>query len=203
MSDHIHWKWGFPVNTSTVKSFASAFLVNKESASNNRIAMNTRRTKVKHMKTCQYSDHETIDWNTCNAHKWFNYIIKQLWTFYSVNMVWYLMNLKVLTSAAPRSILSNSVNIRPYLLSKKSIIVYHSWTPGNKRWDQVPRRSLLLFGYLHWQGTPTTQQACMYKSWTSLYMCSDGVQELLQSQYGVTVPIDQDEDLYSVRHLID
>ena len=29
------------------------------------------------------------------------------------------------SSAPPRSILSNSVNIRPYLLSKKSIIVYY------------------------------------------------------------------------------
>ena len=49
--------------------------------------------------------------------------IIQLWTFYSVNMVWYLMNLTVLTEAEPRSILSNLVNIRPYLLSKKSITV--------------------------------------------------------------------------------
>ena len=47
----------------------------------------------------------------------------QLWTFYSVNMVWYLLNLTVLTEAEPRSILSNSVNIRPYLLSKMSITV--------------------------------------------------------------------------------
>ena len=47
----------------------------------------------------------------------------QLWTFYSVNMVWYLLNLKVLTEAEPRSILSNSVNIRPYLLSNMSITV--------------------------------------------------------------------------------
>ena len=47
----------------------------------------------------------------------------QLWTFYSVYMVWYLLNLTVLTSAPPRSILSNSVNIRPYLLSKMSITV--------------------------------------------------------------------------------
>ena len=47
----------------------------------------------------------------------------QLWTFYSVNMVWYLLNFTVLTEAEPRSILSNSVNIRPYLLSKMSITV--------------------------------------------------------------------------------
>ena len=51
-------------------------------------------------------------------------IIIQLWTFYSVNMVWYLLNLTVLTEAEPRSILSNSVNIRPYLLSKMSITVF-------------------------------------------------------------------------------
>ena len=38
-------------------------------------------------------------------------------------MVWYLLNVTVLTEAEPRSILSNSVNIRPYLLSKKSITV--------------------------------------------------------------------------------
>ena len=38
-------------------------------------------------------------------------------------MVWYLLNLTVLTKAEPRSILWNSVNIRPYLLSKMSIIV--------------------------------------------------------------------------------
>ena len=38
-------------------------------------------------------------------------------------MVWYLLKLTVLTKAEPRSILSNSVNIRPYLLSKMSIIV--------------------------------------------------------------------------------
>ena len=43
--------------------------------------------------------------------------------FYSVNMVWYLLNLTVLTEAEPRLILSNSVNIRPYLLSKMSITV--------------------------------------------------------------------------------
>ena len=47
----------------------------------------------------------------------------QLWTFHSVNMVWYLLNLTVLTEAEPRSILSNSVNIIPYLLSKMSITV--------------------------------------------------------------------------------
>ena len=46
-----------------------------------------------------------------------------LWTFYSVKMVWYLLNLTVLTEAESRSILSNSVNIRPYLLSKMSITV--------------------------------------------------------------------------------
>ena len=38
-------------------------------------------------------------------------------------MVWYLLNLTVLTEAELRSILSNSVNIRPYLLSKMSITV--------------------------------------------------------------------------------
>ena len=51
------------------------------------------------------------------------YNIIQLWIFYSVNMVWYLLNLTVLTEAEPRSILSNSVNIIPYLLSKMSILV--------------------------------------------------------------------------------
>ena len=32
LSDHIHWKWAFSLNTSTAKSFASAFPVNMESA---------------------------------------------------------------------------------------------------------------------------------------------------------------------------
>ena len=55
-------------------------------------------------------------------HRLYNNI--QLWTFYSVNMVWYLLNLTVLTEASPpRSMLSNSVNIRSYLLSKMSITV--------------------------------------------------------------------------------
>ena len=34
LSDHIHWKWAFSLNTSTAKSFASAFQVNMESAPN-------------------------------------------------------------------------------------------------------------------------------------------------------------------------
>ena len=38
-------------------------------------------------------------------------------------MVWYLLNLTALTESEPRSILSNSVNIRPYLLSKMPITV--------------------------------------------------------------------------------
>ena len=54
--------------------------------------------------------------------------IIQLWTFYSVNMVWYLLNLTVMNEAERRSILSNSVNIRPYLLSKMSItVLLYSW----------------------------------------------------------------------------
>ena len=36
--------------------------------------MNTRRAKVKCMKTCSYSEHVTIDWNKFNAHKTFHYI---------------------------------------------------------------------------------------------------------------------------------
>ena len=58
-------------------------------------------------------------WHVCSL----TLYIVQLWTFYSVTMVWYLLNLTVLTKAEPGSILSNSVNIRPYLLSKMSIIV--------------------------------------------------------------------------------
>ena len=34
LSDHIHWKWAFSLNTSAAKSFASAFQVNMESAPN-------------------------------------------------------------------------------------------------------------------------------------------------------------------------
>ena len=34
LSDHINWKWAFSLNTSTAKSFASAFQVNIESAPN-------------------------------------------------------------------------------------------------------------------------------------------------------------------------
>ena len=54
------------------------------------------------------------------------------------DMVWYLLNLTVLTEAPPRSILSNSVNIRPYLLSKKSItVLLYS--------EKIYRRSLVRF----------------------------------------------------------
>ena len=55
--------------------------------SDNRIAMTTRHAKIKRMKVRYYSEHQTVDWNTCNAHKSFHYIVKQLWIIYSVNMV--------------------------------------------------------------------------------------------------------------------
>ena len=32
--------------------------------------------QVKRMKTRQYSEHKTVDLNTCNAHKSFHYMIK-------------------------------------------------------------------------------------------------------------------------------
>ena len=47
--------------------------------------MNTRRAKVKRLETHQYAEHESVDWNICNTHISFHYIIKQLWTFYLVH----------------------------------------------------------------------------------------------------------------------
>ena len=48
--------------------------------------------------------------------------------FYSVNMIWYLLNLTVLTEAEPKSILPNSVNIRPYHCKMSITVLLYSET---------------------------------------------------------------------------
>ena len=35
----------------------------------------------------QYAGHETVDWIIRNTPKSFHFIMKQLWTFYSVDMM--------------------------------------------------------------------------------------------------------------------
>ena len=66
-----------------------------------------------------------LDWNTCTDVTMLCYLIKQLWTFYWVNLMWYLLNLTVFIEVKLRSILSISVNISPYLLIKNSVIIYY------------------------------------------------------------------------------
>ena len=91
--------------------------------SNNRIniiKMNARRAKVKHMKTCQSAEHETVDWNTIVS-LYNKTVMDILLSKYNVIFTEFQS-----IDFGPTSV--NTVQISKYhtiLLSKRSTIVYY------------------------------------------------------------------------------